>query len=528
MSKGLFIRESSGLVRQMDARHSFSKVFVFINPLSVYYTLLYAPALPSASWSIGIILPVILALPVFLVYLFLSEYVPRSSGEYIYISRILGPIPASIQAYATIIFNVLIAAIASQLEVTAGISPALQIIGLSLHDSSLFNLGTSLSTTYFFPLTTALIVIFWLISLLSPKYFSTYIYVVAIMDTLGSILISYLLLSSGIEVYSNVFNHFSSLFSGPTYQSLYSQGLNYYSTNISPLQTLVFSVLMLMWVYVWFFGPSYFAGEYKQATRTLKLGMISGYLIASVITILLVLGVSYTISIPFFNFVALQGWGNIPISPSEGFLAWTGILTLPHPFFAIITMALSASIFMAIPLNFALPSRVILAMAFDRLLPEKLAYVSPRLKTPIIASAVLLPISIFFNYATIYLNLSVSLIGLVILIFIYQFLLATISAAIAGFKGIKGVSLTSNEKLKLMISGFLASIILGLSIVVTLWYGYINSLFGSMVFAGNELGTLILIAIDPLLGILTYILAKWYRNRQGIDVNLVFNEIPPD
>lgn len=107
-------------------------------------------------------------------------------------------------------------------------------------------------------------------------------------------------------------------------------------------------------------------------------------------------------------------------------------------------------------------------------------------------------------------------------------MLATISAAIAGFKGIKGVSLTSNEKLKLMISGFLASIILGLSIVVTLWYGYINSLFGSMVFAGNELGTLILIAIDPLLGILTYILAKWYRNRQGIDVNLVFNEIPPD
>jgi hypothetical protein len=80
MSKGLFLRESSGLVRQMDARHSFSKVFVFINPLSVYYTLLYAPALPSASWSIGIIPPVVLALPVFLGYLSLSEYVPRSSG----------------------------------------------------------------------------------------------------------------------------------------------------------------------------------------------------------------------------------------------------------------------------------------------------------------------------------------------------------------------------------------------------------------------------------------------------------------
>ena len=528
MSKGIFVRESSGLVRQMDSKHSFSKVFVFINPLSVYYTLLYAPALPAASWSIGIILPVILAIPVFLVYLFLSEYIPRSSGEYIYISRILGPIPASIQGYATVIFNVLIAAEATQLEVTAGISPALQMIGLSLHNTFLFNLGTELSTTYFFPFTTLLIIIFWAISILSPKYFSRYIFIVAVMDTLGSILIAYLLLSAGISRYETAFNQFSSMFSGPTYQSIYSKGLSYYSTSISPLETLIFSILMLMWVYVWFFGPSYFAGEYKNATRSLKLGMISGFLIASLLTILLVFGVGYTIGIPFFNYVALNGWGNIPVSPSEGFLAWAGIISLSNPILTIVTMILSASVFLAIPLNFALPSRVILAMAFDRLLPEKLAYVSPRLKNPIIASAILLPISILFNYATIYLNLSVSLIGLVILIFIYQFLLATISATVAGFRGIRGVSIGQGEKLKLLISGALASIILGISIVLTLWYGYVNSLFGSMVFAGNELGTLILIAIDPVLGILTYIMSKWYRSKQGIDLRLAFTEIPPD
>ena len=86
MSKKLFIRESSGLVRQMSAKHAFAKVIV---PISLYCTLIYSPAIPAANWYIGIAIAPIMALPIFLVYLKLAEYIPRSSGEYIYISRII-------------------------------------------------------------------------------------------------------------------------------------------------------------------------------------------------------------------------------------------------------------------------------------------------------------------------------------------------------------------------------------------------------------------------------------------------------
>jgi hypothetical protein len=41
MSKKVFIRESSGLVRQMGSKHAFAKVLALIVPISLYYTLIY-------------------------------------------------------------------------------------------------------------------------------------------------------------------------------------------------------------------------------------------------------------------------------------------------------------------------------------------------------------------------------------------------------------------------------------------------------------------------------------------------------
>jgi hypothetical protein len=79
MFKRLFIRESSGLVRQMGAKHAFAKVLALIAPVSVYYTLIYSPSVPAANWTIGIILAPLLALPIFLTYLKLAEYIPRET-----------------------------------------------------------------------------------------------------------------------------------------------------------------------------------------------------------------------------------------------------------------------------------------------------------------------------------------------------------------------------------------------------------------------------------------------------------------
>jgi len=138
--------------------------------------------------------------------------------------------------------------------------------------------------------------------------------------------------------------------------------------------------------------------------------------------------------LPFFNYVSLNGWGsNIPLSAGSGYIAWAGILTISNPVLAFFLVILNISIeLVTIPVALALPSRVMLVMSFDRILPEKLAYVNPKLKSPLLASAVVLIVALIFDYVTVQGYLVVSAIVLIAVLFIYQLLLAAISALVAG------------------------------------------------------------------------------------------------
>jgi len=531
MSKKVFIRESSGLVRQMGSKHAFAKVLALIVPISLYYTLIYSPALHAANWYIGILISPVIALPIFLTYLKLAEYIPRSSGEYIYISRIIGPLPATIQGVANIISTPLLAAILSQIEVTAGIVPTLQIIGLSLHDSFLLNLGTSIlnNPTYYFLASLISLFLMWIISISPQRVMGNFLFIIASMQVIGSILVIYLF-SQGRSLFEADFNKFSTMFGGPSYSSLASQGATLYSPSFNLLQTFVFSVLMLMWLFVWFFGPSYFAGEYKQANKSLKVGMLSGFGIATAIIVALTYLTADTMGIPFFNYVAMNGWGSsIPVSSGEGYIAWAGVMALSVPVLAVLVGILNIGIqFVAGPLSLAIPSRVMLAMSFDRILPERLAYVNPRLQTPLLASVVALGIAVFFEVAILLLGLSISTIALVAVLFIYQFLQATISATVAGFKGIPGVSLSDKEKRELKIYGSLASVVLAISVIVAIGYAVVNPVYLSMVLSGSLAVNTGLIAIIPILGLITYFVSKRLREKEGMDLNVVFKEIPPE
>jgi len=288
-NKKKFIRESSGLVRELNARDSFAKVLGVIVPISAYYTLVYSPALPAASWNLGIFIAAILALPILFVYLKLAEHIPRSGGEYIYITRILHPLLGQVQGVANVFSFAVLSAILSQIEVSAGIGPAFQILGLAFHNSTLLSIGTDMlvNPTDYLISTFIVLVALWIVSILPPKFVYNFSFVGSAMLVLGGILIV-ALFAQGPSAFQSVFNQLSSIYRGPTYASLYHSGLSYYSPIANPLQTFIWAILLLIWNFVWFFSPSYFAGEYKSPSRTLELGMVSGYIIASAIILGLV------------------------------------------------------------------------------------------------------------------------------------------------------------------------------------------------------------------------------------------------
>jgi len=90
--KRTFVRESSGLIREIDAKDAFSMNFSYLGPAAgVAYPLTLAVALVGASWIISGVIAALLMFPMAIMYYCLSRIIPRSARDNIYISRTLGP-----------------------------------------------------------------------------------------------------------------------------------------------------------------------------------------------------------------------------------------------------------------------------------------------------------------------------------------------------------------------------------------------------------------------------------------------------
>ncbi|MBA3235523.1 MAG: hypothetical protein H0T59_05970, partial [Chloroflexi bacterium] len=86
----VFVRKSSGLVRVMSPSSAFI-YNVLTMGLIFPWTYLWAPgALPGGQIVWGILLAVVLEIPIALAYVWLSTALPRSGGDYVFQSRVLG------------------------------------------------------------------------------------------------------------------------------------------------------------------------------------------------------------------------------------------------------------------------------------------------------------------------------------------------------------------------------------------------------------------------------------------------------
>ncbi|MFP3203148.1 MAG: amino acid permease [Sulfolobus sp.] len=535
MSKNnkIFIRESSGLVRQFGILDAAGKVMNIMLPLAAFYTLLYAPGIPGAdNFGLSALIGVLFAIPPFYIYLRLSELIPRSSGEYIYISRFLHPMIGTIQGITTIIgMTMFTASLIIQLTVIAGLIPLLQILGLAFKSIYLINLGNLVLTNPFYMLIVSeiFVLIYGIIISINNKILSkTVVISLVVGQILGTIIISGIFLIGGNKLFASSFNQINSQYGYTiTYCELFQKGI----TMVSPLNfngTLIMAILLWLWILAWFIGPSYFAGEFRGGKNTIRRGMILGWLIGAILLVLISFSSEYALKLPFFEYSSLNGWGNIPLSFNEGFVIWAGLMVHSNPMLLIIIGITNFIAEFAInAILLALATRVMLAMSFDRLLPEFLSKVSTK-GIPIWASLISIIITAIWTYAQTVGGFAITPIGIIILIVIYQMVPAVLSSIFMVLKNNNIINLSNKERIKIFAIGIVATTDLLFSAIVVLFYGFINPIYGSFVFAGNSLDTILTIVSIPLVGSLLYYIMKKYREGQGINIGLAFKELPPE
>src|SRR5579872_3637709 len=92
-STTVFMRNATGLVRELSPFDAFNLVFsAVLIPVSITQVFSFAPTFwPNANVLVSFLLSIPLVLCFGMVYLYFTVAMPRSGGDYVWVSRILGP-----------------------------------------------------------------------------------------------------------------------------------------------------------------------------------------------------------------------------------------------------------------------------------------------------------------------------------------------------------------------------------------------------------------------------------------------------
>jgi APA family basic amino acid/polyamine antiporter len=418
-AQGLFTRQSSGLVRELGipaatgiALASVAVVNTFIN----FYSGL------SLFTQVDMVLPLLLAALIWFVAMFAYRYllqaIPRAGGEYIYLSRIIHPVVGTMVGIATAVgFSYTLSANAN--FAATYVPFALRSLGSAFNSSGLTSAaGNIASTTQCGQIqcspglaicAVAMLVIVGLGSIFSLRRIAQIILGLVIFQVIAFIVLGFLLATHSHQDFVNAFGSFSGK------ASAYNDVLALAQKNSIPLGVdLGASLLVIPFMVLNYNGvlySYYVGGELKRPGRT--------YIWASVISLglLIVVGVGVwllmrnTIGLDFMQAQAQVGgssdYGNITsIAANTGGLGYGLVLSADPITKILIGLAVPAAE-LAVDLAFvAVVTRVIFALAFDRMLPIGLAKISERTASPINAVILAVIVAIVFTIGGSILNIA--------------------------------------------------------------------------------------------------------------------------
>ncbi len=281
-------------------------------------------------------------------------------------------------------------------------------------------------------------------------------------------------------------------------------------------------------------------GEVRGATDFKRnfWGMASALIFTTVLAVILALLINKTITWDFYN-QANGAWWNytwgyteqappLPVWPYPALLAVFMTSNRIIQFIVLAAMSLwwfgwSGTVFLS-------STRVIFAAAFDRLLPEKVAEVEPRTRTPLIALALMVIPSLIvsalfawnvFNFRSLTLDstlvIAVTYLGTAIAAILLPFRKPDLynASPIVKYK-VLGVPLIS-------VAGGIFALFLGFLLYA--WLFDPRQLYGIGL---QNTNSMIYIGVMYLLALAIYLFFRRLRKQQGIDIDKVHKEIPAE
>src|SRR3989449_1795323 len=391
---GYFVRKASGLVRQASAFDAFIFNVYFINiGIGVAFLMLFYPLYPGANLVFSTLACLVLVLPMSILYVMFMSAMPRSGGDYVYVTRSLGPAWGFMSNWNWNMWNFYLMGIAGSFLGLYGISGFFRVIAGFTHNASIAGAADFFTTPNGKFVTSAILVII-LIAMFAYgqglRLYFRFQKVTFALATLSTLIAVVAILIVGNDGFHNAFNSYVGTFTSKP--DPYNEVIQ--AANFTPAP---FSFGESMWGVTWAFvvlgfgiASTYIGGEIK-VTSGVFLKSLTGSVVYSAIWMAVIIAV-------FFAVVGDKFLGSLASGdPTTVGLAFTptfaelGAMASGNVVIALlVAVGFAAWTYVWMPGYILSWSRSILAWSLDRLVPAKLGEVDPRRQAPLFGLGVLL------------------------------------------------------------------------------------------------------------------------------------------
>ena len=521
-----YVRKASGLVREFNARD-----FAFFNlaGMGLFFSLFYWVAvtpLIGGNYLVGFLLFVIATLAVTLVYYCFMVIMPRSGGDYVFVSRALHPSIGFIGNMTYGMFWLAFVAIGTTTITSFGLTAFFGYVGVVYNLPLFVNIAVAtLSTFWIFVLG-----VIWILLgvLIAGQSLRTYLriqqIIIVIVVVLYVIGLGALLVATP-DGFKSAFNGFTSQYTGNVtdhYNAIITAAASD-GWSIPDQVSLWGSVLLLpaFGVVGFFQWNANVGGEIRSPKRTALYGLVLGSLIflgllaAASLLLYRVAGFNFLSSIDYLL-------GNDPSKVPLPALPYAGILIamiMPPWLGAIYNLMPAIQSILFIPSAYLVFSRGLFAYSFDGVLPKWFANVNSKTKGPLNAIVTACIISIIFfiiisspasaTYAFLFSSVYIWVTAILPTFFvaISALLLFKLKPQLHELSPMKGI--------KLAIPAIVSIVFIAIIVDLTLT----NPIYA----ANSPLGIYTAIGVVVAIG-LVYLVS---RIRRGRLLELSFKEIPP-
>jgi amino acid transporter len=287
---------------------------------------------------------------------------------------------------------------------------------------------------------------------------------------------------------------------------------------------------MAMMLYSGFWSSVYLGGEIKKTERSFFTSIVACLIVAVIIFAGGFYLITYTAGSEFFSALAYMSFvspANNPLTVPATFPSILSILTVDNPaLYWFIFIAFIADYLIFALAIYQMLSRAFFAWSFDRVLPQAMADVNERLHTPM--KAIILTFVIGEVFTAIWAVIPFALGWLnITLAFVLILAIVGLTGAVFPFRN-RSVYESSPKIVKVSVAGFPVMTICGVLTVILMIAAFIYSYITPSFSGPTSPLALVVTASLFVSGFAVYYIAKTVRSREGLDLGLVFKQVPPE